>query len=351
MPDSPAVRSATSAAPTPVEPTDGAVVPRDAVPFRWLAPPGSGPFTLRVAAASDPGESLVEIDGLGTTVTTLADALPPGPSLWWVRSGDGPWSAPAQFVAGTYEDLETAARETAVHIERQRTEEAKERRRPRGPEPLPERPPAPVWPYASGDALTGAPPLDWSAVPGFGTPDRSEMPGAEAPAPHPLAPLGGEVVDAVTTSLRWSGVPGAVAYDVELSPHADFSREVLALDAGGATELALPGLVPAAGHRLLWRVRARLGDGATAWSKYGRFYPAADAAVDSFRKGMDAARLAERKQRDHDRRVREREQDLIPLHEREEAVTDTATLVVSVGLLAVAIALGLLALLVLLLPF
>ena len=98
-----------------------------------------------------------------------------------------------------------------------------------------------------------------------------------------------------------------------------------ALDAGRATELALPGVVPATGHRLLWRVRARTAAGPTAWSRYGRFYPAVGPAVDRFRADLDAARLAARKRREYDDLVRQRELDLLPLHERPDAVSAAAT--------------------------
>ena len=342
LPPAGAAPRAAQAPPKPLTPVDGETVPLDAVTFRWSAPPGPAPFTLRVASADAPDAPLVELAGLPTTETTLADALPPGPALWWVRRGGGAWSQPARFVAGTAADVEAAQQAAAAEADRQRAEDRAARR---GPAPPTEAPPDPVWPHASGPALDGAPPLDWSAVPGFGTPARADVPAVEADPPRPLGPLGGEIVDAVTVALRWAAVPGARSYDVELSPHAAFDREVLALDAGGATEIALPGLVPAAGHRLLWRVRARTTGGATAWSPYGRFYPAADVHVEGFRQGLDAALLAHRKQREHARRERERERDLVPHWEREDAVTDRTTYAVLVGMMLSGIVVSLLVLL------
>ncbi|PAP75904.1 hypothetical protein BSZ37_05345 [Rubrivirga marina] len=237
-----------------------------------------------------------------------------------------------------------AARSAAETAEHERHAARVAKRQSRGPAPLPEAPPEPAWPHATGEALDGASPLDWSTVPGFGTPARTDAPVAEIEPPRPLAPLGGEVVDAVTVALRWSAVPDAVAYEVELSPHPAFDRNVLSLDAGQATEIALPGLVPATGHRLLWHVRARTAEGATPWSKYGRFYPASDAPVEAFRQGMDAAVIAERKRHEHARLVRQREMDLVPTHEREDAVTDRATLAVLVGMMLSGIAVALLTL-------
>ena len=334
--------SAVLAAPTPESPAGGAVVPLDAVSFRWSAPPGARAFDLRVAAASAPDAPLVELEGLPSTETTLADALPAGDLVWWVRRSGGAWSGAARFRAGTGADVEAARRAEAEAAGRERA--AERENRGRGGTAL-EAPPDPVWPHAQGEALDGAPAVDWSQVPGFGPPARTDLPVADAEPPRPLGPLGGEVVDAVTVALRWTSVPGAGAYDVELSPHPAFDRDVLALDAGAATEIALPGLVPSVGRRLLWRVRARVGDGATPWSPYGRFYPAVGEAVDRFRAGLDAALVAQRKQRDHAALVRQRELDLLPNHERDDTVVERATYLVLVGMMLSGIAVAVLVLL------
>ena len=329
----PAPRAAL-AAPTLLAPVEGAVAPLDAVTFRWSAPPGAASFTLRVAAASAPDDVLVELADLPTTETTIADALPAGPCVWWVRNEDGPWSAAARFTAGTQADVEAAQREAAAESRRE-VAATREARRLGEPEPLPETPPEPVWPHASGPALEGAAGVrlvDRGRL--RGARSHSGEPTAEAEPPAPQAPLGGEVVDAAAVTLRWAPVPEAVGYDVELSPHAAFDRDVLTLDAGAATEVSLPGIVPATGHRLLWRVRARTSGGPTRWSRYGRFYPAIGAPVDQFRRGLDAARVAVRKRHDYERRVRDRELALISPHERPDATTDRATLVVLLGVMS-----------------
>ena len=335
MSDTP--RTAANAAPTPQSPVKGAVVPTDAATFRWTAPPGTASFDLRVALAADAGTPVVELESLPSTEALLADVLPPGDALWWVRRSGGAWSAPASFRAGTAADVEEAlAAATDAEAEAAR-QVAKA-----GPD-LDGVPPAPIWPYVEGDAIEGAAPLDWAMVPGFAAPVRDDRPASAAAAPRPLAPLGGAVVDAVGVSLLWTAVAGATSYDVELSPHDTFDRDVLTLDAGRATEIGLAGLVPPSGRRLLWRVRARTGDAATPWSAYGRFYPSTDTATDAFATGLAAAHAAERRQQEHARLVRSRELELVPNHERPDAVTSAATMGAIIAMVITGTVVGLIA--------
>lgn len=319
MPDLKAPRAAL-APPVPTTPTKGETAPLDAVVFQWSAPPGASSFDLRVAHEEAPDSPVLELTDLDTTEAEVADGLPSGPLLWWVRQSGGGWSRPARFVAGTAADVQVEDQQVA------------DERGVSGAAPA--APPNPVWPHVQGPAIDpDAPPVDWSAMPGFGTPQRPDVPTVEAAPPRPLGPLGGEVVDAVTVALRWEGVPGATGYDVELSPHPKFDRDVLALDAGGAVEIALPGLVPSVGSRLLWRVRARTARGATRWSPYGRFYPAGDEAATRFRIDLDAAIAAQRKQREHARRAEAEELSLVPLHQRPDAVTTVGTVASIVGMM------------------
>lgn len=337
---SPPARSAAALAPTPTAPVDGAIAPLDAVTFRWSAPPGAASFDLRVATAAAPDAPLADLEALPTTETTLADVLPAGELVWWVRRTGGAWSAPARFVAGTAADVAVAETAEADAAAETRAAARALRHQPQAPGA---EPPEPEWPFADGPALEGAPPLDWSTVPGFDAPHRSEGAPARAEAPTVLGPLGGVVVDAVTVALRWSAVPGASAYEVELSPRAAFDRDVLALDAGGATELSLPGLVPALGHRLLWRVRARTADGTTAWSRYGRFYPASDEKAQAFSNAFDVARAAERRRADYTREVAEAELDRLPVWERTEPVVQNATFLALMVMVASGLVIGLVA--------
>ena len=108
-------------------------------------------------------------------------------------------------------------------------------------------------------------------MPGFGPP-AAEQSALDADGPRPLGPLADEVADAALLALAWQGSAGATAYEVEVSPDAAFARDVLAVAAGPATEIALVGAIPAVGARLFWRVRAVLPGGVSRWSARARFY-------------------------------------------------------------------------------
>ncbi|MEO0559489.1 MAG: hypothetical protein AAF170_15035 [Bacteroidota bacterium] len=322
------------ATPVPKAPAAGAVIAQDAATFEWVAPPGASTFDLRIASASAPEETILELTDLPTTETTLAFDLPAGDLLWWARQSGGAWSAATAFHAGTLAEVEVAQKVEAEVAVEQRAAERSTGIIPVTTSP----PPAPVWPHEQGEALDGAPTPAWSQVPGFTTPARADLELAPLGAPRLTSPLGGEVVDAVSVSLEWSEVPGATSYEVELSPNVDFSRDVMTIDAGLATEIGLSGLVPALGWKLLWRVRARVGSRATPWSLYGRFYPAGGDRADRFRTALDDARSARRRQLDYARMVREREMDLIPNHEREDAITATGTYLGVLGVAATMLA-------------
>lgn len=193
--------------------------------------------------------------------------------------------------------------------------------------PTPEMPPAPAWPVREGATLSGAAAPDWSRVAGFAPPVRTDEPadGALA-APRVVSPLGGEVVDGALTHFRWRGVDGATSYDVEISPDPSFGAHVLAVPGVETVEMAMPGVLPAAGAQLHWRVRARSAAGVSPWSQYGRFYPADEAAVTLYQREADAARAAEARRDAYHREVALVDADQIPIYEQDDAVEDTVGL-------------------------
>jgi hypothetical protein len=307
-------------APAPVAPVNGATVPPDAAVFRWSG--DSGPFSFRLARADRPTEPLVELDGLGSAEVTIADTLPLGPALWWVRAEGGPWSSAVRCLVGELADH--AGPDTrAARAPSAAGDEAGQGGQPSVPGNFAK----PVWPFAQGPTLhADAPPPDWEAIPGFTDSVASEGIHWDAAPPAPTEPRGGAVVDAASVTLRWTPVPDATGYDVEISPDPSFRRHILRLDAGEATELSLPDLLPATGHRLGWSVRARSPVGATDWSAYGRFYPATEADAHQYRTALDAAIAAERKRREHARAAEQALLDRLPAFERTDTVTQDGVL-------------------------
>lgn len=109
-------------------------------------------------------------------------------------------------------------------------------------------------------------------------PDR---PASAPAAPHPVAPLGGAPVDAAAAEFRWTPVPGAAGYRLQIAPTPDFSYEVIEVEAGPAASLTLHDTLPVGEEKdLFWRVGVA---GASMWSHPQRFRPASAEVVAAHR--------------------------------------------------------------------
>jgi len=150
-------------------------------------------------------------------------------------------------------------------------------------------------------------------------PPRPAVRLAESAPPSPVAPLGGTVVDGAAVTFTWRGVPGATRYRLQLSPDRQFARDVLDLDAGPSTQLALLDALPL-GVPLFWRVCAETPEGATRWSPYGRFVPATDDAADAFRAKQEAAHAEAQRERLRREAEAAAARDLVPFFERDDAI-------------------------------
>ena len=170
------------------------------------------------------------------------------------------------------------------------------------------------------------------AMPPVSTPPGTAQPVAP---PRPLTPLSGAIVDRAAVSFQWRGVPDARGYHLEVGPDRQFTRGVVALDAGPSTELTLTDAVPTTDAPLFWRVRAVLSGGATRWSPYGRFHVGSDDAVDAFRARQEAEHAEARKARLRRRMEEEAARDLIPHHERGDATPHDLE-VASIGIVMIA---------------
>ena len=114
-------------------------------------------------------------------------------------------------------------------------------------------------------------------------------------------------------------MPGASRYRLQLSPDRRFARDVLDLDAGPSTQLALLDALPL-GQPLFWRVRAETPQGPTRWSPYGRFVPGSGDAADAFRAQEEAAEAAAHRERLRREAEEAAARDLVPFVERDDTI-------------------------------
>ncbi len=132
------------------------------------------------------------------------------------------------------------------------------------------------------------------------------------PPPHPTSPLSGAVVDGTAATFVWNGVPDATGYRLQVAPNRQFVRDVLEIETGVSTSVALRDTLPPSDAPRFWRVQAETPDGPTRWSPYGRFYSGSDAAVDAFRAGCEAEELEARKPAAREQAAKAARLDLMP---------------------------------------
>ena len=151
-------------------------------------------------------------------------------------------------------------------------------------------------------------------------PPTSSARPSELSPPHPTSPLNGAVVDGAAVTFAWNGVPDATGYRLQVAPDRQFVRDVLEIETGVSTSVALHDTLPPSETSRFWRVQAETPDGPTRWSPYGRFYSGSDAAVDAFRAECEAEELEERKRATREQVEKEARLDLIPWVERDDTI-------------------------------
>ncbi|MFZ2414236.1 MAG: stalk domain-containing protein [Candidatus Cryosericum sp.] len=90
-------------------------------------------------------------------------------------------------------------------------------------------------------------------------------------SPIPTRPISGSSVDAGSTTLVWSAVPGMVSYDVQTSTTADFTRLILDRHELSATSAVLGAGDLSASGMTYWRVRSVGTALVSAWSTVQSF--------------------------------------------------------------------------------
>lgn len=141
----PDVPTSTRPAPQPTHPVAGRTIPDEAPTFQWTAVPDAEAYQLQLAASE--GFETVYYDETvdGPTAVSLGEVLPDDATtaVWRVRAAtpEAPWSSPASFTMGTWEEGNDA-------------------------QFLVDAPPVPIRPI-SGDAIEAAgATLTWEGVPG-----------------------------------------------------------------------------------------------------------------------------------------------------------------------------------------
>jgi hypothetical protein len=94
--------------------------------------------------------------------------------------------------------------------------------------------------------------------------------------PTPIYPSAGAVNIPSTTRLRWSEVPDALAYDLQLSVNGSLSSPFIDVTTT-RLDTTIRGLVPSTQYH--WRVRKRTAAGPGAWSAIYTFTTAATVSV------------------------------------------------------------------------
>ena len=132
------------------------------------------------------------------------------------------------------------------------------------------------WHIRSISNISG--PSKWSETRSFTT-------AAAAPAaPELLSPTQGAKNQSATLELKWSEVPGAETYRLQISLSPQFPEFDIVLDSNNiaATKLKVPAGVLELETQYFWRVQANGPGGTSPWSKNGRFTVGDATVVENF---------------------------------------------------------------------
>lgn len=88
---------------------------------------------------------------------------------------------------------------------------------------------------------------------------------------RPVAPVGGQTVEALDPEFAWTAVPDATSYRLQVGGEADFSTVYFDADVGDTTTLTVYDALPEDGSTCYWRVQALLPDGPAPWSGVAHF--------------------------------------------------------------------------------
>ena len=111
------------------------------------------------------------------------------------------------------------------------------------------------------------------------SPPRPDAPSSTLPAPQPTHPVAGQPVTVDAPEFRWTAVPDAANYRLQLAASPDFSECFYDEQVEGPTSVSLPEVLPAGTETVVWRVRAETSD-AAPWCNPASFRVGADDDID-----------------------------------------------------------------------
>lgn len=89
---------------------------------------------------------------------------------------------------------------------------------------------------------------------------RPDVPSSTLPAPQPTHPVAGRPVTADAPEFRWTTVPDAAGYRLQLAASTDFDECYYDERVDGPTTVPLAEVLPAEAETVVWRVRAQTSE-------------------------------------------------------------------------------------------
>lgn len=111
------------------------------------------------------------------------------------------------------------------------------------------------------------------------SPPRPDAPSSTLPAPQPTHPVAGRSVTVDAPEFRWTAVPDAAGYRLQLAASPAFEECHYDERVDGPTTIVLADVLPADAETVVWRVRAETSDQAP-WCRPASFRVADEADVD-----------------------------------------------------------------------
>ncbi|MFB6248991.1 MAG: DNA-binding protein [Salinibacter sp.] len=112
------------------------------------------------------------------------------------------------------------------------------------------------------------------------SPPRPDAPSSTLPAPQPTHPVAGRAITADAPEFRWTAVPDAAGYRLQLAASSDFETCYYDERVDGPTAVPLAEVLPPGAETVVWRVRAETS-GEAPWCNAASFRVAASDEVDA----------------------------------------------------------------------